>query len=439
MLLAGGADASPRVDVAHFKLANGLEVVVLPDRRAPVVTHMVWYRVGAADEPPGKSGIAHFLEHLLFKGTAKNPAGRFSKTVAAIGGQDNAFTAHDYTGYYQRVAREHLKMLMAFEADRMTGLLLTDAAVAPELKVVLEEHNQRVANNPRSQLIEQIDAALFLNHPYGRPVIGWRDEIEKLNRADALEFYRRFYTPNNAVVVVAGDVTADEVKAMAEATYGQVRPTAEISPRLRPREPRPVAVRHVTLADPRVRQPSLQRSYLVPSVASAKPGESAVLDVLAFILGHNNSSRLYRKLVVERGVAVTANAWYNGTMLDATKFTVYGTPKPGVTLPQLEQAFDAVIDDVIANGVTTEEVERAKYRLIADAIYAHDSQATMARWFGSSLTTGATVETVQNWTDRIRAVTAEAVQAAAKTWLDKRRSATGYLVKGEPQPRDRRS
>ena len=309
---------------------------MIPDRRAPVVTHMLWYKVGAADEPPGKSGIAHFLEHLMFKGTAKNPAGRFSQAVAAIGGQENAFTSSDYTGYFQRVSREHLKTLMEFEADRMTGLVLTDDAVEPELKVVLEEQNQRVANNPRARLGEQIDAALYLNHPYGRPVIGWRHEIEKLNREDALAFYKRFYTPNNAILVVAGDVTADEVKALAEATYGKVAPVAEIGPRMRPQEPAQVAPRQVTLADPRVAQPSLQRSYLVPSATTAKPGEVEALEVLAHILGHGTTSRLYRTLVVEREVAVSAGGWYSGSALDATRFGVYGSPKPGVTLPQLE-------------------------------------------------------------------------------------------------------
>jgi zinc protease len=439
LVFGGGAGAAPQSNVSHFKLKNGLELVVLPDRRAPVVTHMVWYKVGAADETPGKSGLAHFLEHLMFKGTAKNPAGRFSRTVAAIGGNENAFTSHDYTGYYQRVSREYLKTLMEFEADRMTGLVLTDEAVAPELKVVLEEYNMRVANNPRARMTEQVDAALFLNHPYGRPVIGWRHEIEKLNRVDALAFYRRFYTPNNAIVVVAGDVDPGEVKVMAEATYGKVRPTAEIGPRLRPQEPRQDAVRHVTLADPRVRQPNLQRAYLVPSAATARPGESEALDVLAFILGHGNASRLYRNLVEGRELAVSAGGWYNDTALDATKFTVYGSPKPGVTLSQLEQGFDAVIDDVIANGVTEPEVERAKNRMIADAVYAHDSQATMARWYGSALTTGVTVAMVQSWPDRIRAVTAEAVRAAAKQWLDKRRSATGYLVKDSSKRGDKRS
>jgi zinc protease len=439
VLLAGPAHASPAIDVSHFRLTNGLEVVVIPDRRAPVVTHMVWYRVGSADEPPGKSGIAHFLEHLMFKGTAKHPAGRFSQTVATIGGQENAFTSVDYTGYYQRVSREHLKTLMEFEADRMTGLVLSDAAVVPELNVVLEEQNQRVANNPRAKLGEQIDAALFLNHPYGRPIIGWRHEIEKLNRDDALAFYRRFYTPNNAILVVSGDIGADEVKEMAEATYGKVTPVAEVAPRQRPQEPPPVAPRQVTLADPRVEQPSLQRSYLVPSSTTAKPGESEALEVLGHILGHGSTSRLNRILVIERQIAVGAGGWYSGTALDSSKFGVYGSPKPGVTLQQLEAGIDAVIDEVVARGVTADEVERARNRLVADVIYVRDSQSSMARWFGAALTTGSTVQRVVTWQDRIQAVTPEAVHAAAKAWLDKRRSVTGYLIKETLKPEDKRS
>ena len=438
--LAQQANSSrARPNVGHFTLPNGLEVVVIPDRRAPVVTHMVWYKVGAADETPGKSGLAHFLEHLLFKGTAKNPAGRFSKEVAAVGGQENAFTSQDYTGYYQRVARENLKAMMEFEADRMTGLVLTDAQVLPELKVVLEEHNQRVANNPRARLSEQIDAALYLNHPYGRPIIGWRQEIEKLNREEALAFYKRFYTPNNAVLVIAGDVSTEEVRALAEETYGKVPKVAEIGPRMRPQEPTPVAARRLTLSDPRVAQPSMHRAYLLPSAATAKPGEAEALEVLAFILGHGNTSRMYRNLVEERSLAVGAGGWYSGSALDMTQFGLYGSPKPGVELQQLEDAIDAVIDNVVANGVTAEEVERATNRLIAESVYAQDNQATMARWYGAALTQGSSVERVQSWPDRIRAVKAEAVHAAAKTYLDKRRSVTGYLIKDTAPREEKRS
>src|SRR5262245_7141722 len=371
--------------ITHFVLSNGLEVVVIPDRRTPVVTHMLWYRVGSADETPGKSGLAHFLEHLMFKGTAKNPAGRFSQVVATIGGQENAFTSSDYTGYFQRVPRDKLKAMMEFEADRMTGLVLTDDVVRPELLVVLEEQNMRVANNPAARLGEQMEAALYLNHPYGRPVIGWRHEIEQLTRDDALEFYRRFYTPNNAILVVAGDVTPEEIRPLAEETYGKVPRVAEIKPRLRPQEPVQQAARTVTLADPRVTQPSLSRYYLVPSSTTARPGESEALDVLAHILGRGSNSRLYQTLAVDKGVAVNAGANYDGTAVDSTRLSVFGTPKPETSLPQLEEAIDAVLADLIDNGVTAEELERTKSRMIANAVYANDNQRMLAQWYGASL------------------------------------------------------
>ena len=425
------APANKSPAVSHFVLPNGLEVVVIPDRRAPVVTHMLWYRVGSADETPGKSGLAHFLEHLMFKGTAKQPGG-FSPVVATIGGQENAFTSSDYTGYFQRVPRDKLKAMMEFEADRMTGLELTDEVVKPELNVVLEEHNMRVANNPAARLGEQMEAALYLNHPYGRPVIGWRQEIEKLNRQDALDFYRRFYTPNNAVLVVAGDVTPEEVKKLAEETYGKVPRVAEVPPRARPQEPVQSAPRTVTLADPRVTQPSLQRFYLVPHSSADKPGESAALEVLAHILGRGSNSRLYKALVVNQGPAVSAGASYDGMSFDPTRFAIYASPKPGTTLPQLETAIDAVLAELIAKGVTADELDRAKNRMIADAIYANDSQRTLAQWYGAALTTGSTVDDVRAWPDRIRAVTAKDVQDAARQWLDKRRSVTGYLIKEAP-------
>src|ERR1700749_4754561 len=227
---------------ATFTLPNGLQVVVIQDHRTPVVTQMIWYKVGSADETPGKSGLAHFLEHLMFKGTVKHPAGEFSQTVLKGGGNENAFTSNDYTGYFQRIPREQLPLMMEFEADRMTGLILKDENVLPERDVVLEEYNMRVANNPEARLTEQIMAALYLNHPYGRPVIGWHQEIEKLDREDALAFYRRFYAPNNATLVIAGDVDLAEVRPMAERTFGVVPAQPAIpAQRLRPQEPTPIA------------------------------------------------------------------------------------------------------------------------------------------------------------------------------------------------------
>ena len=433
------ASAAVGVEPGYFTLANGLEVVVIPDRRTPVVTHMMWYKVGSADEQPGKSGIAHFLEHLMFKGTPTNPGQLFSQTVARIGGQENAFTSTDYTGYFQRTSREHLPRLMALEADRMTNLVLTDAVVLPERDVVIEEYNQRVANDPAAQLGEQVQAALFVNHPYGRPVIGWRPEIDKLNREDALAFYRRFYTPNNAVLVIAGDVDVNEVKALAEATYAKVEKRAEIVPRMRPQEPDPVAARQVTLADPRVAQASLQRSYLVPSETTAAPGEAEALDVLVHVLGSGATSRLYQRLVVEKGVAASVNGWYLGTALDMSRLALYASPRAGIGLPELEKSLDEALAEVIEHGVTAPELARAKSRMVADMVYAQDSQSSLARLYGAALTTGSTIEKVRTWTDRIRDVSLEQVGTAARRWLDKRRSVTGYLVRDESRPEGKRS
>ena len=434
--IAGAAD-NTSLAVSHFKLDNGLELVVIPDRRTPVVTHMIWYKVGAADETPGKSGLAHFLEHLLFKGTAKNPAGHFSSVVARMGGQENAFTSSDYTGYYQRVPSDKLKSVMDFEADRMTGLVLTDAVVLPERDVILEERNQRMENNPRARLGEQMDAALFLNSPYGRPIIGWRHEMEGLTREDAIAFYRRFYAPNNAVVVVAGDIEPDVALTFARETYGQIKPLADVATRNRPQEPPPAAARSLTLADRRVEQPMVQRSYLVPSFRLAKAGETEALEVLAHVLGTGSNSRLYRALVVDKPVAVSAGAYYDSSAYDMAKFGLYGVPAQGATLTDVEAAADAVIAAVIEKGITDDELDRAKSRMIADAVYAQDNQATMARWYGQALMSGATVEDVQKWRERIRAVTAAQVQDAARAWLDKRRSVTGYLIKDETPPADK--
>jgi zinc protease len=424
-----------------FTLQNGLQVLIIQDHRTPVVTQMVWYKVGSADETPGKSGLAHFLEHLMFKGTAKHPVGEFSQTVLKIGGNENAFTSTDYTGYFQRVPRDQLGKMMEFEADRMTGLILKDENVLPERDVVLEEYNMRVANNPEARLNEQIMAALYLNHPYGRPVIGWHQEIEKLDREDALAFYRRFYAPNNAILVIAGDVEVKDVRPMVEETFGKVQPQPAIpATRIRPQEPEPVAPRTVTLADPHVEQPTVKRFYLAPSATTAAPGEAAALDVLAQLMGSGSNSYLYRALVVDRPLAVSASASYQGTSLDPSQFSISASPRPGVEFAAVEQIIDSVIADVAQNPVRSEDLERVKTQLIAEAVYAQDNQATMARWYGGGLTSGLSVEDIRSWPDRIRAVTADQIRAVAQRWLDKRRSVTGYLIKDTtPKREEKRS
>jgi zinc protease len=419
-----------------FKLANGMQVVVIEDHRTPVVTQMVWYKVGSADETPGKSGLAHFLEHLMFKGTAQHPAGEFSQTVQRVGGNENAFTSTDYTGYYQRVTKDQLPKMMEFEADRMTGLVLKDENVLPERDVVLEEYNMRVANSPDARLSEQIMAALYLNHPYGRPVIGWHSEIEKLDREDALAFYKRFYAPNNATLVIAGDVDAQEIRPMVEKTYGVVPAQPAIPEhRLRPQEPTPTAARTVTLADPRVEQTSVRRYYLVPSATTAAAGESQALDVLGQLLGGGANSYLYRALVVDKQLAINAGASYQGTALDSAQFMISASPRPGIEFAEIEKTMDTVIADMAANPVPAADLERVKTQLVAEAIYAQDNQASLARWYGAALTTGLSVEDIRSWPDRIKAVTAEQVRAAAQTWLDKKRSVTGYLIKDTSAPK----
>ena len=426
---------------ASFTLANGLQVLVIQDHRTPVVTQMVWYKVGSADETPGKSGLAHFLEHLMFKGTAKHPVGEFSQTVLKIGGNENAFTSTDYTGYFQRVPRDQLARMMEFEADRMTGLILKDENVLPERDVVLEEYNMRVANNPEARLSEQIMAALYLNHPYQRPVIGWHQEIEKLDREDALAFYRRFYAPNNAILVIAGDTDVNEVRPLVEKNFAGIPAQPAIpATRVRPQEPVPVAPRTVTLADPHVEQPTVKRYYLVPSATTAAPDESAALDVLAQLMGNGSNSYLYRALVVDRPLAVAASTSYMGTSLDPTQFSISVAPRPGVEFATVEQIVDSVIADVAQNPVRAEDLERVKTQLIAEAVYAQDNQATMARWYGGGLTSGLSVEDIRSWPDRIRAVTADQVRAAAQKWLDKKRSVTGYLIKDNtPKREEKRS
>ncbi|MBX9711076.1 MAG: insulinase family protein [Xanthobacteraceae bacterium] len=442
ILAAGPAIAQTTLSEqpSTFTLTNGLQVVVIPDHRTPTVTQMTWYKVGSADETPGKSGLAHFLEHLMFKGTAAHPVGEFSQTVVRSGGNENAFTSTDYTAYYQSVPRDKLDTMMEFEADRMTGLVLKDENVLPERDVVLEEYNMRIANSPDARLTEQIMAALYLNHPYGRPVIGWRSEIEKLNREDALAFYKRFYAPNNATLVIAGDVTMQDIRPKVEATFGKVAPQPDIAAkRIRPQEPPPAGPRTVTLADPRVEQPTMRRYYLVPSALTAAAGESEALEVLAQLMGSGSNSYLYQALVVDKPLAVSTAAWYQGTAIDASQFAVSVTPKAGVEFTQIEQAVERVIADIARNPVPAEDLERAKTQLIAESVYAQDSQSALARWYGAAITVGMSADDIKGWPDRIRSVTAAQVSEAAQKWLDNKRSVTGYLIKETPKREEKRS
>lgn len=418
-----------------FRLGNGMQVVVIPIHRAPVVSHMVFYRVGAADEEPGRSGLAHFLEHLMFKGTAEMPPGEFSRIVDRNGGNDNAFTSWDYTGYYQNVPKDKLELVMRMEADRMRNLELDDAIVLPERDVVLEERRQRIDNIPASKLNEQMSAALYLNHPYGRPIIGWEDEVRALTTEDARAFYRRHYMPNNAILLVAGDVTVGDVMPLAQKYYGAI-PPGDLPPRFRPQEPPQQAARIVVIEDPEVRQPRWRRSYLAPSYNVGNREHAYSLEVLSEVLGGGATSRLYRSLVVEQQLAISVGASYDAMELDASEFNFYAAPRDGVDLEQLGSAIEAEIDRLLSEGLTEEEVARARDRLIIGATYARDSLTTGVRILGMALTTGLTIADVEAWPERIEAVTAEQVTAAARAVFKLNRSVTGLL---KPAADDKRS
>ncbi len=414
-------------DITHTTLPNGMEVVVIPDHRAPVASHIVWYKVGSADEPVGKSGIAHFLEHLMFKGTEKIAPGEFSKIVARNGGEDNAFTTQDVTAYFQRVATDRLPLVMEMEADRMRNLKLGEQDVVNERKVILEERRSRVDNDPSSILSEQMSAVLYLAHPYRIPIIGWAHEIRALTREEALHFYRRFYAPNNAILVVAGDVEPDQVIKMAEDTYGKLKPSDDLPPRIRVQEPPPVAPRRVILKDERVAKDTLSRQYLAPSYRTAEAKEADALELLCSIMGSTSTGRLYKALVIEQKLASSAGAYYSGEYLDYGRMGVYAVAAGDTQLEKIETAMNAVIEDIRKNGVTQAELDRARNSKVAQLIYDEDSQFNLARTYGWALATGQSLDDIKNRAEHLEAVQLADLQAAAKKYFAIDRSVTGEL------------
>ncbi|MFN3207647.1 MAG: M16 family metallopeptidase [Roseovarius sp.] len=414
--------------VTTFTLDNGMDVVVIEDHRAPVVVHMVWYRAGSADEKPGVSGVAHFLEHLLFKGTKTMAPGEFSSTVARNGGSDNAFTSYDYTAYFQRVAADRLELMMKMESDRMVNLQLDEEDILTERDVIIEERNQRTENNPSALFREQHDAAQYLNHRYGVPVIGWRHEMVDLSLDDALDYYKTYYAPNNAVLVVAGDVTPDDVRKLADTYYGVIPANPDLPARVRPQEPPQSAERRVYYQDARVAQPYLQRSYLAPERDTGDQETAAALAILADILGDGTTSILNEKLQFDTRTAVYTGAYYGATSLDDTTFNLTVVPAPGTTLEQAEEAMDKVIAEFLEDGFPRERLERIKTQIRASEIYARDDVSALANRYGRGLTQGLTVEDIQAWPDVLQAVTAEDVMTAARELFAKNNnSVTGYI------------
>jgi zinc protease len=412
------------------RLPNGLTVVSLDSRRAPVAAQMVWYRVGSADEPQGLSGMAHFLEHLMFRGTPSVPSGQFSRRVARVGGNDNAFTSFDYTAYHQQVARESLPLVMAMEADRMQSILLDEATIETERGVILEERRQVVDNVPRARFREQLNATAYINHPYGRPVIGFEHEIRGIPRAALKDFHDRHYAPDNAILILSGAVSSDEAMALAEEHYGKI-PAKGLAPRIRPQEPPAVADRRVSLRDPRASEPSVTRVWLAPTYVAPGPFADGTrhalpLEVAAHILGGGPGSRLYAALV-ETGLATGAGAWFTGEAVDATDLGVAATVRQGSEPAKLEAALDATLARFLEEGASEAETSRAIRQMTEGAIFARDSLMGGARVVGAALAVGMELDAVEAWPARIRTVTPAQVTEAARL-VFARPGVTGWLL-----------
>lgn len=422
----GGKEA-----VTTFTLDNGMDVVVVEDHRAPVVQHMVWYRAGSADEPIGSSGVAHFLEHLLFKGTDTLAPGEFSATVAANGGNDNAFTSYDYTAYFQRVAADRLELMMRMESDRMRNIRLSEEDIVTERDVILEERNQRTENNPRALFGEQMSAAQYLNHRYGVPIIGWKHEMEELELEDALSFYQTHYAPNNAILVVTGDVDPAEVRTLADQYYGVIPANADLPERVRSQEPPQTAERRLTFKDPRVAQPYVQRSYLAPERDPGDQEKAAALFLLAELLGGSTTSYLNEKLQFDQKMAVYTGAFYRDVSLDDTTFDLLVVPAEGVSLQEAEDAMDQAVADFIAEGVDEDDLNRIKMQLRAAQTYARDNVDGIGNRYGRALTSGLTIQDVQAWPDILQAVTGDEIIAAARDVLQPEASVTGWLMRDD--------
>lgn len=411
-----------------FTLDNGMQVVVLPNHRAPVVLHMVWYKAGSTSEPQGKSGVAHLLEHLMFKGTAKYPDGEFSRKLAEHGGQENAFTSLDYTGYHQTVAADRLEMVMELEADRMTNLVLDPADVATERDVVLEERNQRIENNPGARLRVEANKKLYpKGHPYGRPIIGWRKELAALTREDALAFYHANYAPGNAVLVVAGDVDVADVKRLAQTYYGVI-PARNLAPRRTLVTDALIEGGETVLADARVRQASWSQTVIQPSLTNGDPRRVMALEVLNELLGSGGTSRMYKKLVIEQALAVSAGTHYNDGAQGEGTFTVFASPRPGVDLDVLAAAVRTEIQRLLDQGLDAGELDRVKERMLSGAVFARDEMKTGAYTIGGALAAGHSIEDVESWPDRIAGVTEQDVLDALAAVLAEPRRITTKLL-----------
>lgn len=411
-----------------FKLENGMDVVVIPNSKMPVISSMVWYKIGSIDEEQGKSGLAHFLEHLMFKGTAKYGNGEFSKLIARSGGNDNAFTSTDYTAYFQNISKDKLELVLDLESDRMQNLLFDENETMKERNVILEERSMRIDNDPSSLMREQMNASLFLNHPYGRPLIGWRHEMEQLTTEDARKWYLNYYVPSNAILIVSGDITAAELKPLAEKYFGKIRP-GEPHIRKKITEPNHIAARRVYLKDDKVEQPEFSRYYLAPSQNTDGKEYCYALVILSKILGEESTSRLYKKLVMENKTAASISSSYDDLQSGPAVFAISAIPTEKTSLDLLEAQINSEIFNIVQKGITEKELQRTKKSIIADTIYAREDLKTLAYIYGQAMASGLGTDYVEKWEENIRAVKLQDVNNASKFIFKDEKSVTGILEK----------
>jgi zinc protease len=426
LTLSGPALANPY----EKTLSNGLRVIVKEDHRAPTVAHMVWYRIGSMDEVEGTSGVAHVLEHMMFKGTKRLKPGQFSKLVAEAGGRDNAFTSLDYTAYFQQVPKVRLSEMMFLEADRMANLIVDSAEFAKEIKVVMEERRLRTDDNPQSRVYEQLMASAFQTHPYRRPVIGWMSDLENMTAEDTRDWYRRWYAPNNAYVVIVGDVDREDAFRLADKHYGGIRQRA-LPARKTQTEPEQTGVKRVVVKAP-AKLPYLAMAYKMPELRDVeKDRDPYALEVLATVLDGHDAARFARNLVRGSRVAISAGAGYDATVRGEALFILDGTPAEGKTVTDLEGALRAEVERIKQEGVSAEELARVKTQTVAAQVYKRDSMFAQAMEIGRTEAAGRHWRDIDRMLDKIRSVTAEEVQAVAKKYFNDDALTVAVL---DPQP-----
>lgn len=428
--VAASTDLKPADDVAVKELANGLRIIVKPDRRAPVAVSMLWYRVGSIDEQNGATGVAHLLEHMMFKGTKTVPAGEFSRLIAAAGGRENAFTSRDYTGYFQTLHKAELPLAFRLEADRMANLVLSREELAKELKVVMEERRWRTDDRPHSVLFERMLATALTVHPYRNPVIGWMNDLENLTIEDTLRFYELWYAPNNATLVVVGDVIPEQVFALAEQHFGVI-PRKALPVRKPQEEPPQIGIKRLTVKVP-AEQANVLMAYRVPRLQRPEEDwEPYALDMLESVLSGNPAARLPQKLVKTDKLAASAGANYDGVGRGPGFFYLSGTPVSGRTAADVEQGLRREVQRVIDEGVTEDELNRVKAQAIAAQVYQRDSMFVQARQIGWLETVGFSYRVNDLFLEKLQQVTAEQVRDVARRYLVDDQLTVAYL---DPQP-----